>query len=484
MRNRLLTLLVTLVWLAACTTTPDYPNKPLAPGASNTPTPSLLSPNPNDPIILIAFSGGGSRAAAVGLGVLDELAATAYASGGRQVRMIDRIKIVSSVSGGSVVAAWFALAGPSHMNDLTTKFLSQDNMATLIGEAADPVTWGRLAFSRFTRAKALQDLLDQELFDHARFADLPPGAPLLLMNATDMESEEVFAFTPDRFNDICSDLGQLPLSVGVTASAAFPVALSPMSLKNYSYEGCTPPPATWVTPELAKLGPRYIALETYKRARYANALRNGPGAYRNEHYLHLLDGGLADNQGVHSLADALISPHGGTDLLDGINTGRARRIVVISVNAKSDADAGVGDNPAVPGLLKVINTVVGAPIDSTTALANATLEDLVASLKSAGEAAPNTPGKPKFGGMRVYGIPIDFDQFLDNQRDLQSQVKAIGTSWNLSPEQLQNSLEAGRILLRQHPCYQHLLLDMNVPLDPATRTRATTYCPFNGEQPS
>ncbi len=483
MRNRLLVLLVTLLGLAACTTTPDYPNKQLAPGASNPPTPSLLSSDPNDPLILIAFSGGGSRAAAVGLGVLDELAATSYESGGKQIRLVDRIKVVSSVSGGSVVAAWFALAGPGHMDDLTTKFLSQDNMGTLLRQGADPVTWGRLAFSRFTRSEALRDLLDRELFHDARFANLPPGAPYLLMNATDMESEEVFAFTPQRFDDICSDLAQLPLSVGVTASAAFPVALSPMSLKNYSYEGCTPPPAPWVNTELTKLGPRYIALETYKRARYANALRNGPDAYRNEHYIHLLDGGLADNQGVHSLGDTLISPHGGTDLLDGINTGKVKRLVVIAVNAKSDTDAGVGNNPAVPGLLKVINTIIGAPIDSTTALANATLQDLVEALKTAGKDAPKSPHGPKFAGMRVYGVPIDFDQFLDDQRAFQIQVKSIGTSWNLTEEQLQQSLDAGRILLRQHPCYQHLLLDMNVPLDPAIRTRATTYCPFEGDAP-
>ena len=38
-----------------------------------------------------------------------------------------------------------------------------------------------------------------------------PGAPLVVMNATDMESAEVFAFTPQRFDDLCSDLDQLPL---------------------------------------------------------------------------------------------------------------------------------------------------------------------------------------------------------------------------------------------------------------------------------
>ena len=472
-RNRLFRLILALLGLAACETVPDFPNKPLATGAANVPHASILGANPDDPLILIGFSGGGARAAAVGLGVLDELAATQFVSGGRTIRLVDQIKVVSSVSGGSVVGAWFVLAGPDQMDALKTNFLMRDNMGALLRQAADPLTWDRLAFSKFTRSDAMRDLLDRELFQKKRFSDLPPGAPYLLMNATDMESEEIFAFSPNRFDDICSDLGELPISVGVTASAAFPVALSPVSLKNYSYEGCKPPPTEWIGDELHKTGPRYIALETYKRARYANALRRGSDPYRNEHYIHLLDGGLADNQGVHSLSEALVSPTGGTDLLYGLNTGKARRVVVIAVNARSDAEAGVGDNPSVPGMWKVLNTVIGAPIDSTTALANATLQDLIASLQNAGDAR-----------LRVYGIPIDFDQFPDSEAALRTSVKNIGTSWNISPAALADSLKAGRMLLRQHPCYLHLLIDLGVPVDGDERRFATTYCRYSGDPPT
>jgi NTE family protein len=300
------------------------------------------------------------------------------------------------------------------------------------------------------------------------------------MNATDMESEEVFALTPQRFDDLCSDLAQLPISVGVAASAAFPVALSPMSLRNYSYESCWGPipGGDWISKELTLTGPRYIDLENYKRARYANALRNGPNAYRNEHYIHLLDGGLADNQGGQSLSDALISPHGPVPLLADINSGRARRIAVISVNARSDTDNHIGSNPAVPGLLTVVNNVIGTPIDATTARANAALQNLEATLKSAGESASAAPGNPKFGGLRVYGIAVDFDQFLPEQTQMQTDVKNIGTSWTLSPTQLQESIDAGRILLRQHPCFERLLLDLHA-IAPASAEgkRAQQFCP-------
>jgi NTE family protein len=370
---------------------------------------------------------------------------------------------------------------------LKSDFLARDNMATLEWEAADPVTLARLSLSSYTRIDALRDLLDQELFHGARFADLRrPGAPLLVMNATDMESGEVFAFTPERFNDLCSDLDQLPLSVAVAASAAFPVALSPMSLRNYSYEDCKGaiPGGGWIAAELTLPLPRYINLEEYKRARYANALRNGKEAYRNEHYLHLLDGGLVDNQGVQSLTEVLVSPHSPARILDAINTGRVRRIAVIAVNARGDTDNGVGGNPAVPGLLKVINTVIGAPIDSTTARSNASLQDLVDSLKAAGASTVRAPGQPLFAGLRVYNIAVDFDQFLPAQRQMQTAVKNIGTSWSLSPTQLQEAIEAGRILLRQHPCFQRLLLDLNSRPGPPEPAIVRKSCPFEDDKTS
>jgi len=470
---------------AACETIPDYPNRPLAAGAANPPPGDLIGADPAAPLILIAFSGGGSRAAALGLGLLDELAAQTYPATGKPVPLIDRVKVVSSVSGGSVVAAWFGLVGPARLDELKSDFLARDNMATLEWEAADPVTLARLSLSSYTRIDALRDLLDRELFHGARFADLRrPGAPLVVMNATDMESGEVFAFTPERFNDLCSDLDQLPLSVAVAASAAFPVALSPMSLRNYSYEDCKGaiPGGGWISAELTLSLPRYINLEEYKRARYANALRNGKDAYRNEHYLHLLDGGLVDNQGVQSLTEVLVSPHSPARILDAINAGRARRIVVIAVNARADKDNGVGGNPAVPGLLKVVNTVIGAPIDSTTAHTNVSLQDLVETLKAAGASSVRAPGAPLFAGLRVYSVSVDFDQFSSEQRQLQLAVKNIGTSWSLSPTQLQEAIEAGRILLRQHPCFQRLLLDINARPAPTEPAIVRKSCPFEDDK--
>jgi hypothetical protein len=144
-------------------------------------------------------------------------------------------------------------------------------------------------------------------------------------------------------------------------------------------------------------------------------------------------------------------------------------------------DSGVGQNEAVPGLLKVVNTVIGTPIDATTAYANATMQELVSTLKSAGATGSLAPGKPLFAGMRVYGIAIDFDQFLPDQAALQTTVKNVGTSWTLSSGELRDVLSAGRLLLSQHPCYQRLLLDGGASDLTVSQAQVRRNCPFEDD---
>jgi hypothetical protein len=92
-------------------------------------------------------------------------------------------------------------------------------------------------------------------------------------------------------------------------------------------------------------------------------------------------------------------------------------------------------------------------------------------------AAANAPPDALFGGVRVYDIEIDFDQFRPEQSDLQRKVKNIPTLWTITPEQLGQLDQASQLLLRQNPCFQQLLLDVGASapfIDPAF---AATGCP-------
>src|SRR6185437_7160412 len=74
----------------------------------------------------------------------------------------------------------------------------------------------------------------------------------LILNAADMVEGVPFSFTQNNFDLLCSDLSKVKLSTAVAASAAFPVALSPVTLKNYSRCPAQPAadwPPQWVTSE-------------------------------------------------------------------------------------------------------------------------------------------------------------------------------------------------------------------------------------------
>ena len=59
----------------------------------------------------MTFSGGGTRAAALAYGVLEALRDTTLEWRGRKVSLLDEVDVISSISGGSFPAAYYALRG-------------------------------------------------------------------------------------------------------------------------------------------------------------------------------------------------------------------------------------------------------------------------------------------------------------------------------------------------------------------------------------
>ena len=88
--------------------------------------------NSSDLLLMLAFSGGGTRAASLSYGVLEELARTPVGMEGTQHRMLDEVDIISSVSGGSFTAAYYALWGDRIFSDFESKFLKKDVQSDLL----------------------------------------------------------------------------------------------------------------------------------------------------------------------------------------------------------------------------------------------------------------------------------------------------------------------------------------------------------------
>ncbi|HMI97776.1 MAG TPA: patatin-like phospholipase family protein [Micropepsaceae bacterium] len=450
--------------LTACGTI-HLENTALMSGQNNLERRSIMPAAPDRPVILMAFSGGGTRAAVLAASVLEEMSTTKYTALDGPHVLTQDVKFVSSVSGGSVTAGWLGLLGhPPEEKDfesLQTNFLARDNMKDLASNLVDPEFWYRLAFTRYIRIDALEELFDRQLFHGAKLGEINrPGRPIIVLNATDMAGGETFAFTPQRFDDICTDFDSMPLSAGVASSAAFPILLSPVSLRNYS-EACAGNrrAAEWAAIEVSAASQPFNNLPEYRDARYTNDLRFGSNRFRNIDYLHLLDGGLADNLGINSLRSALIGTHDDTRLLRAINDGKVEKLVVIVVNARSDKPSGLYKSARSPGLISMIGSVTSVPVDANTANAQEVLQNLLRDLSNAARETATA----QFHRLAVYGITIDFDQIpadTAEHRALRDNAKDVPTSWTLTDKQVQATEAVGKFLLANNPCYRALVSDL------------------------
>ena len=107
-----------------------------------------LRRNHPEAMVLLAFSGGGTRAAALSYGVLEELRRTHISVGGQPEpdrSFLDEVDMVTGVSGGSFTALAYALYGERLFTEFEPRFLKRDVQGELIARALNPRNWARSA---------------------------------------------------------------------------------------------------------------------------------------------------------------------------------------------------------------------------------------------------------------------------------------------------------------------------------------------------
>lgn len=482
--------LAALLLLAGCGTRPtDYP---LATGEAN-PPPRAVDADPGRPLVVVAISGGGSRAAALGAAVVKRLNNLRYDTGAENRALAADIAVVSSVSGGSVYAADLGLNGPAHAAAFMDRVQNYDGIGWLARRAFDPVTWISLQLENKTRVDLLQEMIGDMLQTNATMSAFnQPGKPLVLLNATDMVAGQVFTFDRDTLDDLCMDYDQVSVSLGVTASADFPIAFTPVLLRNDSYVsgGCPGrrnAHLPYRTPLEVPAG-AYANLETYRIDRYRQSLRNetvpelGADApippYRMPQYVRLVDGGVADNSGLTALRRALLMPGAPADIGRMVAQGRLRRVVVIAVNARGEVPSKLDQSTEYTNVLTMAEAISGALVDSASANSALVFQNFIKELTqdrdrlvAQGQAQAN---------FAVYPITIDFDQLPNTtaaQRLEQQKVKAIATSWTLQPGDVALLDRVAGELLWRHPCFRALVADIGLQGVPEADAAPNVRCP-------
>jgi len=409
------------------------------PVESNYSIKSVLTNKPQGRIALVlSFSGGGTRAAALAYGVLLELKETKLAHDVNNRRLLDEVDIISAVSGGSFIAAYYGLNGDRTFKDFEKIMLKKNIEDDLISKVLNPFAW----FSDTGRTQLAIQLYDTTIFKDATFADLnKPSRPLILINASDLANGARFSFTQDYFDFICSDINSFSVAKAVTASSAVPVLFNPVVLKNFQ------PCNNGVKKRLAaseqnvrhnmELQQAISSLKEYTNTDYP--------------YLQLVDGGITDNLGLRAVYESIQFAGGPKAFLQKMNKKNAKHIAVISVDASTETSQAIRMTNKSPTIEQSIEAMSDIQIHRYNV---STLQLFEQSLFEWGEqlSTPEYTVEPHF-------IKISFND-LESQKEI-SEFNLIPTRLSLTEADVAKLISVGRSLLKNNLEFQMLLQELD-----------------------
>ncbi|MFC1765406.1 patatin-like phospholipase family protein [Planctomycetota bacterium] len=410
--------------------TPEHPEQTQA---------QIVGNRSTDQLVMLAFSGGGTRAAAFSYGVLQELAATQVQGPRGTQPLLDEVDMISSVSGGSFTSAYYGLRGNRIFEDYEERFLRKNVESDLLWLCARPDNAVKLMSSTFGKADIADKYYNKHVFEGASMADLRrPNAPLVAINATDLATGFRIVFDHSHFDLLCADLDSYRLSRAVAASSSVPVLFSPVLLENYAGT-C----GFKTTPLLEEA--LHDKRSTSRRSQ-AQEIVNYLDREKRP-WLHLVDGGIADNLGLRAFYDA-VSLVGDPQLaMKAMGHPEVRRILIISVNSHAHHDAKWPLKPNCPSIITMMNSISGVQIDRYSVdsidMVNYAYQEWAKRL--------STPTRP----VTFDFVQVDFDKVKDPNE--QEYLNMIGTNFHLENEKVDHLIAAARQVLRESPEFQRFL---------------------------
>lgn len=389
-------------------------------------------------VLLLAFSGGGTRAAALSYGVLEELRDTTIHVAGRSIRVLDEVDMISSVSGGSFTAAYYGVNGEAIFEDFEDVFLRRDVQSGLIQSVLNPFNW----FSDTARTDIAVSLYEDIVFQGATFADMKrAGGPLILLNASGLGHGLRFSFVQEYFNLLCSDISSFSVARAVAASSSVPVVFNPVVMKNYlNCETKTPDWLEKAEQHSERNQELIMTFEVLKR-------------YFNDtsiEYLHLVDGGITDNLGLRAIYEIVEIVGGIEAFIDLYRRKPPRSLVIISVDAATEPALKMDSSQDPPSIDETINAMSSSQLHRYNA---ATMNSIDESMESWASqlSTPSQPVNPYFIKIKIGDI---------KQKEVFESLNSIPTSFSLNDQEVDLLIKSGHELLLENHDFQRLLKDL------------------------
>ncbi|MBL1218454.1 MAG: patatin-like phospholipase family protein [Planctomycetes bacterium] len=494
----LLLLFVFVVLTLTGCASPQCPNEPLAGdrdpahgyrfenldvGAGNT----------DDVFVCLTFSGGGTRAGAMAYGVLTGLRDAALPLGDQSARgefegpgsLLDEVDLISSVSGGSFVAMYYALFRDRTFDEeFKDAFLYRNIQRDLMVATFNPANLVRLPFIGLDRIDLAADLYSDTIFESHTFGDLissPGTRPFVVVNATNMATGRRFEFTQGDFDLLGSDMNTMPCGWATAASSAFPFLLSPLRLQYHAGAAAD-------TAIMDILNDPSADERRRRRYHWARMIARSPeapasstdegeaplGAWQaheldseQHRFLYLLDGGISDNLGL----DYVINAYRNGPIAHLIDQGRIKRLVVIVVDAGNQLPSQIERGQAAPGLFVVGYKTATIGIDNHTEVRIDLLQSLLQSAPrtrdqvlsyaaALREHVPEVPDPTLPGWARVepYVVHVSLNDVTDE--DLRERLLRMPTRFTLPKPDVDLIIETSRDLLLRDEEFVRLLRDL------------------------
>ena len=441
--------------------------------------------NTEETFVLVALSGGGTRAAALNYGVFKYLD-TVMIDGERS--LLDEFDIISSSSAASFTSSYYGLYGKEKfLAQFPDDILYRRLQSEITRKLFNPFHWPRLWSAKFSRSDLFAEHFDKHIYHEATFADIRRERPMIVINATDMGIGSQFPFVQGKFDALCSDLDGVLVSRAVTASMAFTPAFTPVAFKNYPSEECGYERAGWIDKTLAQ-GVEDNAL-LYARA--VDFLSYEDVEHRP--YIHLLDSGIADNMGIRVATLPFAVRNEPWSQADRLLDGTIKRLVVIIVDAKPKTHFAGDLKARPPRIISSVSTAASVPLGNssfeTVDMIRRTLNDFqqrvvdyeaqirkceenaaeMCELLNGDSTCPEKVLKlcnESFGVLpeerpssaEVYLLHISFS-VLDDEAE-RERFQGIPTSLQLSPEIVDSVIEVAPRLINEIPDFHRLVSDL------------------------
>jgi NTE family protein len=446
--------------LAGCAVRPQTPElAQVVPGGGYHWSPATVLPD-NDPhtLLILTFSGGGTRAAAFSFGVLEELRRTMVAGPAGPHSALSEIDLITGTSGGSFTALSYALYGERLFDIYEDAFLQRNVEMDLVRRLLNPITWPKVLTEGYGRSELAEEYYDEILFHGATFGDLlKRKIAIAVVGATDVTTGMRIDFSQRQFDVICDDLSRFRLARAAAASSAVPVVLSPVTLDNHGGNcGYKQPP--WLVASLQSNEQIYMGNRADLRFREALLLENS----RERPYLHLVDGGLADNLALLSFVESLQEALADASARAAMDVAKLRRIAIVIVNAASAPSFDYDKIPEGPGALALLAQSVSVPMDRFSTASIAALQDMIAQWRlrvqineDARRLGQTIKPAEDLPAIDFTVVDVSFDSVTDPQ--LRRYLQNLPTSFALSKEAVDSLRTSGAQVLRDSPAFRKFI---------------------------